>query len=55
MGSAAGAVFEASDGASLIVVGTRGHGRFARAFLGSTSRQVVRHASCPVVVVPPAI
>jgi len=55
MTSPAGAVFEASEGASLIVVGSRGHGRFARAFLGSTSRQVVRHASCPVVVVPPAI
>ncbi len=55
MGSPAQALFDAAEGASLVVVGTRGHGRFARAFLGSTSRQVVRHATCPVAVVPPAI
>jgi nucleotide-binding universal stress UspA family protein len=50
---AAGAVLGASEGASLVVMGTRGHGRIARTLLGSTSRQVARHAQCPVVVVPP--
>ncbi len=55
MSSPTQALLDAAEGASLIVVGTRGHGRFARAFLGSTSRQVVRHATCPVAVVPPAI
>ena len=43
-----------AEQASCLVVGTRGHGRFARVLLGSTSRQLVAHARCPVVVVPPA-
>jgi nucleotide-binding universal stress UspA family protein len=36
--------------ASVIVVGSRGHGGFRRAVLGSVSDHIVRHASCPVVV-----
>lgn len=38
-------------GAGLIVVGSRGLGGVRRALLGSTSASVVRHASCPVLVV----
>jgi len=37
--------------ASALVVGARGHGRLEKLFLGSTSRSVLEHAPCPVVVV----
>jgi nucleotide-binding universal stress UspA family protein len=39
-------------GADLIVVGTRGTGERVQLPLGSTSTQVVQHASCAVTVVP---
>ena len=35
--------------ASVMVIGTRGHGGLRRAVLGSVSDHVVRHAPCPVV------
>jgi nucleotide-binding universal stress UspA family protein len=37
----------------LIVLGTRGRGFFAEAFLGSVSLQVVRSSPAPVLLVPP--
>jgi len=37
--------------ADLIVVGSRGHGRFAGLLLGSVAQKVVSLAPCPVVVV----
>lgn len=37
-------------GADLIVLGNRGHSRIATMLLGSTSAEVVDHASCPVLV-----
>ncbi len=40
-------------GASAVVVGARGHSRLEKLLLGSTSRQVLEHAPCPVVVVGP--
>jgi nucleotide-binding universal stress UspA family protein len=49
---AAEAIIGHSSDASLIVVGSRGLGRFRRAVLGSTSRQLAHHAPCPLVVVP---
>jgi nucleotide-binding universal stress UspA family protein len=44
-------LLDASAGAELLVVGSRGHGGFAEALLGSVSQHCVQHASCPVVVV----
>lgn len=49
-GNAAGALLDAAKGADLLVVGSRGHGGFASALLGSVSMQCVLHAHCPVLV-----
>ena len=40
------------EGASLIVVGSRGRGSFKAAFLGSVSNSLIGIARCPVLVVP---
>lgn len=37
--------------ASMLVVGSHGHGRVAEVMIGSVSQHVATHASCPVVVV----
>jgi hypothetical protein len=50
-GHAAEVLLRASKGADLLVVGSRGHGGFASAMLGSVSLYCVLHAHCPVVVV----
>jgi len=46
-------LINASKEAELIVLGSRGAGGFTRLMLGSTAGQVVQHAHCPVVIVPP--
>jgi nucleotide-binding universal stress UspA family protein len=51
VGSAAGSLVDAAEGAALLVVGTRGHGDLLGAMLGSVAFSVSSHAPCPVVVV----
>jgi nucleotide-binding universal stress UspA family protein len=41
----------ASVGADLLVLGSRGHGGFSGALLGSVGQHCVRHARCPVVII----
>ncbi|MBO0807934.1 MAG: universal stress protein [Actinobacteria bacterium] len=52
-GNAAEELIGRSPDADLLVVGSRGAGGFARLVLGSVSSQVLHHAHCPVVVIPP--
>ena len=40
-----------AEGADMIVVGSHGRGAVGRFLIGSVSDHIVRHASCPVLVV----
>jgi nucleotide-binding universal stress UspA family protein len=50
-GNPAQVLLDAADGADLLVVGSRGHGGFTEALLGSVGQHCVHHARCPVVVI----
>lgn len=50
-GSAARVLLDVSAGASLLVVGSRGHSALAEAMLGSVSLACVHHATCPVTII----
>lgn len=46
-------LINAGKDADMIVLGSRGAGGFTRLMMGSVSGQVVQHAHCPVLIVPP--
>ncbi len=52
-GEPSAVLVEQARDATLLVVGSRGRGATTSLLLGSVSAGIVRHAPCPVVVVPP--
>jgi nucleotide-binding universal stress UspA family protein len=46
-------LINASKEADMVVLGSRGAGGFTRMLMGSTAGQVVQHAHCAVVIIPP--
>ncbi len=42
-----------SVGADLLVIGAHGHSALKRFIFGSVAERIVRHADCPVLIVPP--
>lgn len=50
-GIPADVLLDVAGGADLLVVGSRGHGGFTEALLGSVSQHCVHLATCPVVII----
>ena len=51
-GTPAGVLSEATRSASVVVLGTRGHGGFTGLLMGSVSQSVLNRSASPVLVVP---
>jgi nucleotide-binding universal stress UspA family protein len=51
-GAAATTLVDQSSNATLLVVGAAGHGAVVGTLLGSVTQYCIRHATCPVVVMP---
>jgi nucleotide-binding universal stress UspA family protein len=51
-GGAAHTIVTRSEGASLVVLGTRHHSWLSRAVFGSTPASAIAHTHCPLVIVP---
>ena len=49
-GHPAPVLLDAAAGADLLVIGSRGHGGFTDALLGSVGLHCVHHAHCPVLI-----
>lgn len=52
-GNPAQVLLDESDGADMLVLGSRGLGGFRGLVLGSVGQQCAHHARCPIVIVPP--
>lgn len=51
-GNAAGSILEETKGGfDLVIMGTRGHGAFTGAIVGSVTQRVLAHSHCPVLIV----
>jgi len=50
-GHPAQVLLDAVSRADLLIVGSRGHGAFAEALLGSVGQYCVHHAHCPVLII----
>ena len=50
-GDVSAVLIEASKGADMLVLGSRGRGGFAGLKLGAVSNECVQHASCPVTII----
>jgi nucleotide-binding universal stress UspA family protein len=50
-GHPSGVLIDASGGAQMLIVGSRGRGGFAAALLGSVSTACAEHGHCPVLVI----
>jgi nucleotide-binding universal stress UspA family protein len=49
-GSPAKNLIDVSRGATLLIVGSRGHGALVGSLLGSVGQQLLHHADCPVMI-----
>ena len=54
-GHAAKVLVDAAGESDLLVLGSRGHGGFVGALIGSVTQHAVSQARCPVVVIPAAV